>query len=92
MTKQMIFRDEARRRLKAGIDKTAQAVAITLGPKGRYVALDQKWGAPLITHAETLATVLEEPYILLYDQKVKAATNLVPCWKSSPGSATLTWW
>ncbi|GAB4455241.1 MAG: chaperonin GroEL [Anaerolineae bacterium] len=50
MAKQLIFRDEARRRLKAGMDKMAQAVAITLGPKGRNVALDQKWGAPLITH------------------------------------------
>jgi len=49
MAKQLIFRDEARRRLKAGMDKMAQAVAITLGPKGRNVALDQKWGAPLIT-------------------------------------------
>jgi chaperonin GroEL len=50
MTKQLIFRDEARRRLKAGIDKTAQAVAITLGPKGRNVVIDQKWGSPTITH------------------------------------------
>jgi chaperonin GroEL len=50
MAKQLIFRDEARHRLKAGMDKMAQAVATTLGPKGRNVALDQKWGAPLITH------------------------------------------
>ncbi|MBE7550275.1 MAG: chaperonin GroEL [Anaerolineales bacterium] len=51
MAKQLIFQDEARRHLKAGLDKMAQAVATTLGPKGRNVALDQKWGAPLITHA-----------------------------------------
>jgi chaperonin GroEL len=50
MAKQLIFRDEARRHLKAGLDKTAQAVATTLGPKGRNVALDQGWGSPTITH------------------------------------------
>ncbi|NJN93558.1 MAG: chaperonin GroEL [Anaerolineales bacterium] len=49
MAKQLIFRDEARHRLQAGMDKMAQAVAATLGPKGRNIALDQKWGAPLIT-------------------------------------------
>ena len=50
MANQLIFQDEARRRLKAGIDQTAQAIAITLGPKGRNVALDQHWGSPTITH------------------------------------------
>jgi chaperonin GroEL len=50
MANQLIFQDEARRRLKAGIDQTAQAIAITLGPKGRNVALDQQWGSPTITH------------------------------------------
>ncbi len=50
MAKQLIFHAEARRRLKAGIDKLAQAVAITLGPKGRNIALDQQWGASLLTH------------------------------------------
>ncbi len=50
MAKQLIFRDEARRHLKAGLDQTAQAVAITLGPKGRNVALDQGWGIPTMTH------------------------------------------
>ncbi len=50
MAKQLIFRDKARRHLKAGLDKTAQAVATTLGPKGRNVALDQGWGSPTITH------------------------------------------
>jgi chaperonin GroEL len=50
MAKQLIFRDEARRRLKAGLDQAAQTVAITLGPKGRNVALDQERGSPTITH------------------------------------------
>ncbi len=49
--KHLIFRHEARRRLKAGLDQTARAVTTTLGPQGRHIALDQKWGTPLITHA-----------------------------------------
>jgi chaperonin GroEL len=50
MAKQLVFRDEARRYLTAGLDQTAQAVAITLGPKARNVAVDQEWGSPTITH------------------------------------------
>ena len=50
MAKQLVFEEDARRRLKVGIDTMAQAVATTLGPKGRNVALDKKWGAPTITH------------------------------------------
>src|SRR5574339_1161332 len=50
MPKQLVFEDEARRQLKLGIDTLAQAVATTLGPKGRNVALDKKWGAPTVTH------------------------------------------
>lgn len=60
MFNQLIFQDEARRRLKAGINKTAQAMALTLGPKGRNVALEQKWGAPAITHdGVTIAKEIE---------------------------------
>ena len=50
MAKQLQFSEEARRSLKRGIDTLATAVATTLGPKGRNVALDKKWGAPTITH------------------------------------------
>ena len=50
MAKQLIFSEEARRSLKIGIDTLAAAVKSTLGPKGRNVALDKKWGAPTITH------------------------------------------
>ncbi len=76
MAKQLIFRDEARRRLKAGIDKMAQAVATTLGPKGRHVALDQKWGSPLITHdGVTVAKEIEwvDPYENMGAQLLKEA-------------------
>jgi len=50
MAKQLVFSEEARRYLKKGIDVVANAVATTLGPKGRNVALDRKFGSPTITH------------------------------------------
>jgi chaperonin GroEL len=50
MAKQLVFSEEARRALKKGIDTLAGAVKTTLGPKGRNVALDKKFGAPTITH------------------------------------------
>jgi chaperonin GroEL len=48
--KQLVFDAQARRRLKTGIDVLANAVKVTLGPRGRNVAIDKKWGAPTITH------------------------------------------
>jgi chaperonin GroEL len=50
MAKQLVFGTDARRYLKAGIDTLANAVVSTLGPKGRNVALDKKFGAPTVTH------------------------------------------
>ena len=50
MAKEVIFGEEARRRMKAGIDKLADAVRITLGPRGRNVILDKKFGSPDITN------------------------------------------
>ncbi len=50
MAKQLVFGEEARRKLKTGIDTVATAVATTLGPKGRNVAIDRKFGSPTITH------------------------------------------
>jgi chaperonin GroEL len=63
--KQLKFDEDARRGLEAGIDKLADAVAVTLGPKGRNVVLDKKWGAPTITNdGVTIAkeVELEDPY------------------------------
>src|ERR671935_79016 len=48
--KDLIFDAEARRALKTGIDALANAVKVTLGPRGRNVAIDKKWGAPTVTH------------------------------------------
>ena len=54
------FDEDARRALEAGVDKLADAVAITLGPKGRNVVLDKKWGAPTITNdGVTIAKEIE---------------------------------
>ncbi|HAG57224.1 MAG TPA: molecular chaperone GroEL, partial [Ruminococcaceae bacterium] len=50
MAKQIIYGEEARKALQNGIDKLANTVKITLGPKGRNVVLDKKYGAPLITN------------------------------------------
>jgi chaperonin GroEL len=50
MAKQILFNEQARRALKAGIDKAANAVKVTLGPRGRNVALDKGYGGPTITN------------------------------------------
>src|SRR5213079_439159 len=50
MAKQIEFSDSARASIKAGVDAVANAVKTTLGPKGRNVALDRKFGAPTVTH------------------------------------------
>src|SRR6059058_6216841 len=58
--KQLKFTEEARRALEAGVDKLADAVSITLGPRGRNVVLDKKWGAPTITNdGVTIAKEIE---------------------------------
>jgi chaperonin GroEL len=78
MPKQLIFEDEARRQLKTGIDTLAQAVATTLGPKGRNVALDKKWGAPTVTHdGVTVAKEIElkDPYANMGAQLLKEAAT-----------------
>jgi len=62
MAKQLAFDIEARRKLKAGVDILAEAVKTTLGPKGRNVALDKKYGAPTVSHdGVTVAKEIELP-------------------------------
>jgi chaperonin GroEL len=68
------FFEEARRALQAGVDKLADSVAVTLGPKGRNVVLDKKWGAPTITNdGVTIAkeVELEDPWENLGAQLAK---------------------
>jgi len=78
MAKQLAFSEDARRKLKVGIDTLATAVATTLGPKGRNVALDKKFGAPTITHdGVTVAKEieLEDPYENMGAQLLKEAAT-----------------
>ncbi len=76
--KQLVFSEEARRKLKNGIDVVATAVATTLGPKGRNVALDRKFGSPTITHdGVTVAKEieLEDPFENMGAQLLKEAAT-----------------
>src|SRR5512147_3215628 len=78
MAKQISFDEEARRHLKIGIDILAEAVKTTLGPKGRNVALDKKWGAPTVTHdGVTVAKEIElaDPFENMGAQLLKEAAT-----------------
>jgi chaperonin GroEL len=92
MAKSLNFDEEARRALERGVDKLADAVKVTLGPKGRNVVIDKKWGAPTITNdGVTVAreVELEDPQENLGAQlakEVATKTNDV----SGPGTTTAT--
>ncbi len=76
--KELKFNDEARRGLQAGVDKLADTVKVTLGPKGRNVVLEKKWGAPTITNdGVTIAKEieLEDPYENMGAQLAKEVAN-----------------
>ena len=78
MAKQLVFSDEARRYLKSGVDAVNNAVSTTLGPKGRNVALDRKYGSPTITHdGVTVAkeVELENPFENMGAQLLKEAAT-----------------
>src|SRR5260221_6678510 len=78
MAKQLAFDEQARRSLKKGIDTLAGAVKTTLGPKGRNVALDKKFGAPTVTHdGVTVAKEisLEDPFENMGAQLLKEAAT-----------------
>ena len=65
MPKTLQFDDKARKALETGVNKLADAVKVTLGPKGRNVVIDKKWGAPTITNdGVTIAKEIEldDPY------------------------------
>jgi chaperonin GroEL len=78
MAKQLLFSDEARRSLIKGVDTLAKAVVTTLGPKGRNVALDRKFGSPTITHdGVTVAKEIEldDPFENMGAQLLKEAAT-----------------
>src|SRR4026208_1846365 len=74
MAKQLKFDDEARRALEAGVNKLADTVKVTLGPRGRNVVLDKKFGAPTISNdGVSIAKEIEldDPYENMGAQLVK---------------------
>src|SRR3990167_3847689 len=78
MAKQIKFSDEARQKLSQGVNILAKAVVTTLGPRGRNVALDKKWGAPAVVHdGVTVAKEidLEDPFENMGAQLVKEAAS-----------------
>jgi chaperonin GroEL len=78
MPKQLVFTDDARKKLKQGVDIMANAVKTTLGPKGRNVALDKKFGSPTVTHdGVTVAreVELEDPFENMGAQLLKEAAT-----------------
>src|ERR671922_2348001 len=65
MPKQIAYSEQARRSLEAGMNKLADSVRVTIGPKGRNVVLEKKWGAPTITNdgvSIAKEIELEDPY------------------------------
>ena len=78
MAKQLLFKTEAQQALKRGVDILARAVATTLGPKGRNVALDMKYGSPTVTHdGVTVAKEIElkDPFENMGAQLLKEAAT-----------------
>jgi chaperonin GroEL len=76
--KQLVFTEEARRKLKAGMDVVANAVSSTLGPKGRNVSIDRKFGSPTITHdgvSVAKEIELEDPFENMGAQLLKEAAS-----------------
>jgi len=78
MAKQLKYAAEAREKLKKGVDAVAKAVGTTLGPKGRNIALDKKWGAPSVVHdgvSVAKEIELEDPFENMGAQLVKEAAD-----------------
>lgn len=78
MAKQLKFAEDARQKLLAGVNQLAKAVVTTLGPKGRNVALDRKWGAPTVVHdGVTVAKEVElaDPFENMGAQLIKEASS-----------------
>ncbi len=81
MAKQILFGEDARKALQRGIDQLADTVKVTIGPKGRNVVLDKKYGAPLITNdGVTIAKDIEldDPFENMGAQLVKEVATLPP--------------
>src|SRR3982750_2238739 len=78
MAKQIKFGEEARQKLSIGVNTLAKAVVTTLGPRGRNVALDKKWGAPNVVHdgvSVAKEIELQDPFENMGAQLVKEAAS-----------------
>ena len=78
MAKQLLFSEEARRAVLAGVDKLANAVKVTLGPKGRNVVLEKKYGSPTVTKdgvSVAKEIELEDPYENMGAQMVREVAS-----------------
>lgn len=78
MAKQLLFSDQARNKLLSGVNQLAKAVITTLGPRGRNVALDKKWGAPAVVHdgvSVAKEIELKDPFENMGAQLVKEAAS-----------------
>src|SRR6187397_150841 len=76
--KQLVFSEDARRKLKNGMNTVANAVSATLGPKGRNVAVDRKFGSPTVTHdgvSVAKEIELEDPFENMGAQLLKEAAQ-----------------
>ncbi len=92
MAKQLKYNEEARKLLISGVNKLAKAVGTTLGPKGRNVALDKKWGAPNVTHdgvSVAKEIELEDPFENMGAQLAKEAAEKTSD-KAGDGTTTAT--
>ncbi len=92
MAKQIVFSEDARRRLAEGVGKMARAIKVTLGPRGRTAVLEKTWGAPTITKdGVTVAEEidLQDPYENIGAQLVKEAASKTSD-KAGDGTTTAT--
>ena len=83
MAKQLKFGEEARQSLLAGIDVVAKAVVTTLGPKGRNVALDKKWGSPNIVHDGVSVAKEIEKFLYKPINAINKSEKFDARWKAS---------
>src|ERR1041384_4321695 len=88
--KELKYNSEARRALEAGVDAVANAVKVTLGPKGRYVVLDKKFGAPTITNdGVTIAREIEVEDVF-ENQGAQLVREVAPATDDVAGDGTTT--
>ena len=89
MAKQIIYSQDARQAILKGVNKLADAVKVTLGPKGRNVILEKKFGAPTITKdGVTVAKEIELPDPL----ENMGAPPPPPCWPRPSTARASRWW